>query len=365
MSTRVLMALMAVLAVLFGLPLSANANTPNGLPYGSGGWRYDVVGHGANDTFQRPSFDDSAWQVGSAAFGSDYSGCPLSPNVQTEWPTDTDLLLRQTIAFDLASSVTIGVAIDNDVDVYWDGQLVGSQIHENCAESDSLVLTLDNVSGGSHVIALRGVDRGGASYIDVRVSIADLKDGCTIVGTSGDDVLVGTSGPDVICGLAGDDMLLGLGNDDVLRGGRGFDTVDYESSPRGVNVDLATGRASGQGNDTLKSVEGIIGSEFGDRLEGATPRIRSTVSAERTSSSVAVGRTVSTVAVATTICSVDMARTNSMAAPASIAVMAAVEATRSFIASAKRTPGHVVQLIDRNDRLGARVGVAGSLSTSC
>lgn len=48
---------------------------------------------------------------------------------------------------------------------------------------------------------------------------------CTIMGTSGDDVLRGTPGDDVICGLRGSDVLIGLGGDDVLRGGPGHDAL--------------------------------------------------------------------------------------------------------------------------------------------
>lgn len=49
--------------------------------------------------------------------------------------------------------------------------------------------------------------------------------GCTIVGTSGNDVLRGTPGPDVICGKGGDDELIGLAGNDVLRGGGGDDLL--------------------------------------------------------------------------------------------------------------------------------------------
>lgn len=53
----------------------------------------------------------------------------------------------------------------------------------------------------------------------------DLRPGCTIVGTSGDDVLQGTPNNDVICGLGGDDIIIGGLGDDVLVGGSGDDLL--------------------------------------------------------------------------------------------------------------------------------------------
>ena len=44
---------------------------------------------------------------------------------------------------------------------------------------------------------------------------------CTIVGTSGDDVLRGTQGDDVICGLGGNDVIAGGPGNDTLAGGPG------------------------------------------------------------------------------------------------------------------------------------------------
>ncbi|MGB0100222.1 MAG: Ig-like domain-containing protein, partial [Nocardioides sp.] len=69
------------------------------------------------------------------------------------------------------------------------------------------------------------------------------REACTVVGTSGRDVLRGTPGPDVICGRGGKDRLLGRGGDDIVRGGSGADTVIG-----GGGDDLLIG---GYGNDRL------------------------------------------------------------------------------------------------------------------
>ncbi len=94
-------------------------------------------------------------------------------------------------------------------------------------------------------------------------------DDCTVLGTPGNDVLeaVDPRG-DVVCGLGGDDVLIGGPGDDRLRGGRGHDTVAYSRAGRGVRVDLGAGAAAGHGNDSLRSIERVLGSGHADVLIG-------------------------------------------------------------------------------------------------
>ena len=142
--------------------------------------------------------------------------------------------------------------------------------------------------------------------------------GCTVVGTTGADVLVGTAGTDVLCGLGGADVLRGLAGldvlrggdgtdrlvggsggdrvmggrgvdslsggggsdvlkgrtgDDVIAGGAGFDVVSYRGKAGPVVVSL--GAVGGDGvageDDTVRGdVEGIRGTQFADRLTGNT-----------------------------------------------------------------------------------------------
>ncbi len=110
---------------------------------------------------------------------------------------------------------------------------------------------------------------------------------CTITGTSANDTLKGTSANDVICGLGGNDTIRGLGGNDILRGddgndklfggpgddtldgGAGLDRVNFDSTTTGVNASLSDGTATGEGNDTLTSIEDLIGSKHGDTLTGS------------------------------------------------------------------------------------------------
>ena len=116
--------------------------------------------------------------------------------------------------------------------------------------------------------------------------------GCTLVGTSDNEVLRGTAGDDVICGLEGNDVLIGGGGDDVLLGGPGADvlqpgagddrvwggswgdTVSYADSGHAVILNLAEGTARGVGIDKIHSVSHATGSFWDDRLHGDSTRNR-------------------------------------------------------------------------------------------
>lgn len=90
-----------------------------------------------------------------------------------------------------------------------------------------------------------------------------------IVAKGGDDVILGKGGHDLICGNGGEDFIRGDAGNDKLNGGAGQDKVYYNSSSKGVTVNLATGRASGGGgSDVLKGFEDIVGSLSGDNLTG-------------------------------------------------------------------------------------------------
>ena len=89
-------------------------------------------------------------------------------------------------------------------------------------------------------------------------------------GGAGNDHLDGGSDDDRLSGGADKDTLVGGGGADDLNGGSGTDTASYAKSPGSVRVNLETGiglDADAQG-DTLSSIENLIGSRFGDLLEG-------------------------------------------------------------------------------------------------
>ena len=60
----------------------------------------------------------------------------------------------------------------------------------------------------------------------------------------------------------------------VSDGGSGDDTVSFRGAARGVEVDLRTGQASGQGADELARIEHVIGTAHPDVLIGNAERNR-------------------------------------------------------------------------------------------
>src|SRR3954471_8592453 len=86
----------------------------------------------------------------------------------------------------------------------------------------------------------------GNDSVTINASVNGTIPSITIVGGSGNDTLVNNSNrPVTFIGGAGDDAITGTGS---------HDTVDYSSSPGGVNVDLTAGTATGDGNDTLSNI---------------------------------------------------------------------------------------------------------------
>ena len=86
----------------------------------------------------------------------------------------------------------------------------------------------------------------------------------------------GTMFADVMTGAAGYQSFEGRGGNDTIDGGEGFDEVSYRGTrddfaeQGGVVVDLAAGTATDTfgDTDTLINIEGVRGTELGDRLTG-------------------------------------------------------------------------------------------------
>ncbi|SEP09472.1 Regulatory P domain of the subtilisin-like proprotein convertase [Salinihabitans flavidus] len=120
-------------------------------------------------------------------------------------------------------------------------------------------------ASGSVTVNLAAGTASGADGNDTLISIE------RVFGSIGfGDTLIGNAADNVLSGRGGDDWLLGGAGDDKLDGGAGFDTANYTYASGAVTVDLAAGTASGaDGNDTLISIERVIGSkDYGDTLTG-------------------------------------------------------------------------------------------------
>jgi Ca2+-binding RTX toxin-like protein len=114
---------------------------------------------------------------------------------------------------------------------------------------DHVFLT-ENVIGSAHSDTING--DSGANTLNAGPG-ADR-----VYGLDRNDIIYGGDGPDTIGGSTGDDRIIG---------GAGNDTVDYNRAAR-VTIDLSKGTASGQGADSILTVENVIGSPGNDALTG-------------------------------------------------------------------------------------------------
>ncbi|NCC20839.1 MAG: type I secretion C-terminal target domain-containing protein [Alphaproteobacteria bacterium] len=91
----------------------------------------------------------------------------------------------------------------------------------------------------------------------------------TISGLDGNDFIDGGAGDDSLTGGAGDDYLKGGIGDDTLDGGDGVDVVDFSNAASGMEVNLSSGFAIGEGSDSLANIENVTGSDYSDELTGS------------------------------------------------------------------------------------------------
>jgi Ca2+-binding RTX toxin-like protein len=96
-------------------------------------------------------------------------------------------------------------------------------------------------------------------------SVSGVED---VVGTQYADVLVGGPSPNILLGEGGDDWLSGGGGDDAISGDDGVDTVAFDGATKALKVDLKDGTATGQGSDSLDSIEIVLGGPKGDTIRG-------------------------------------------------------------------------------------------------
>ena len=106
---------------------------------------------------------------------------------------------------------------------------------------------------------------GTAFADDGSVGIDTLIGITRIAGSNFGDTLHGNGASNIIVGLGGNDLIDGGAN---TGGGSGVgDRADYRDATAGINVQLADGIVTGNssvGTDTLRSMEGVIGSNFAD-----------------------------------------------------------------------------------------------------
>jgi Ca2+-binding RTX toxin-like protein len=143
----------------------------------------------------------------------------------------------------------------------------------------------DTLDGGGGADSMTGGDGNDFYYVDhagdvVSETNATAAGGIDLVFTTVASYTLGAhvenarilaSGAANLTGNTLDNLIYaGIGNN-VLNGGTGSDTVTWVSGvsgASGVTASLASGSASGSGNDTLIGIEHLIGSSNADRLTG-------------------------------------------------------------------------------------------------
>ena len=204
-----------------------------------------------------------------------------------------------------AGSITQGVNVDLAAGTATDGwgdtdtltsieRVIGTNFNDTLRGNDDR----NDFNGldGADLIDGRGHDRDRARYRDDPNGVTvDLAAGTATDGWGNTDTLIdieraegsefndtlrgddqrnnleGEGGDDLLEGRGGRDNFAGHAGNDTIDGGADVDSVYYDESPTGVDVDLAAGTANdGFGTvDTLISIEEIDGSEFADTLRGS------------------------------------------------------------------------------------------------
>jgi hypothetical protein len=162
------------------LAASAGAEVRTVVPYSDGGYSYKQVATGAEPGFEQPTFVPTGFLGGGLApFGSNTGLCPAYSTFRTAWAQNTDMLLRRTIQLPPGTTgVTVGVAIDNGVQVFMNGTDVSGGIQQpgGCTFQDHATYAVPDglLLPGPNLLAVRGQGAGDPNFLDVRVS-ADIE----------------------------------------------------------------------------------------------------------------------------------------------------------------------------------------------
>ncbi|CAK0764898.1 serralysin [Gammaproteobacteria bacterium] len=210
----------------------SGADTING---GTG--RDTIFGGDGNDSLNGSSDADSM----DGGNGADTYYMDNAADIVRDTGTD-NAIDTVYITASLASGYTLGTGIDNAT---LNSQANNAALTGNTGNNILTGNTSDNT--------LRGGD--GAD---------------TLNGGGGYDALYDGNGNDSINGENGNDQIVAGAGNDTYSGGAGTDTITYINATLSLNINLATGQATGMGTDTLTLIENVTGGVNNDLLTGTT-----------------------------------------------------------------------------------------------
>lgn len=119
---------LSLVATVDGNPVTL---IPNGAT-----WKYLIGAPGHTSGFEAPGFDDSAWALGAAQFGTG-TGCPGYAPV-TAWALNTDLLVRKRVTVPAGTTaLNLVFGVDNGATFYWNGTLIHTVLANGCQTPNS------------------------------------------------------------------------------------------------------------------------------------------------------------------------------------------------------------------------------------
>jgi hypothetical protein len=148
------------------------------VPLGSTGWKYHQTTLGDAADYSSPSFDDSAWSTGQGPFGNGVG--PTAVN--TAWTINTRMWLRREIPH--ATAFSVSGLVDNNVDIYWNGTLIGSAIgaDNGTAAFGPFIVPSSAITSGVQVLAVNAVDDAAVLSGDVSLIDVSVQSGLATVG---------------------------------------------------------------------------------------------------------------------------------------------------------------------------------------
>jgi Ca2+-binding RTX toxin-like protein len=132
----------------------------------------------------------------------------------------------------------------------------------------------DTLNGGTGVNTLTFANATNALTIDMAAGVAAGwgNDAFTnfqnLIGSNYGDTITGSTGNDNILGGTGADLFYASLGNDTLDAGTGINAISFVNATSAMTVNLATGTATGWGNDTLSNFQMVAASNFGDTITG-------------------------------------------------------------------------------------------------